>query len=207
MLLVDLDLGMRNLDLYLGLENKVVYNVMDIFSGTCNISRALIQDARFQNLSFLSACPRRDNRDVTPLHMEVLCDRMKNNFDYILLDCPAGIGEGVDIALAVAHKALLVSEPDVAAVRDADVLNRYLLAQRFKKTHYIINKVRSQYIEQGMLMNVKQISEMINSQLIGIIPEDDNIYLSTNKGIPISMKQGSYIEKNLSNILNRLLER
>lgn len=204
--LIDMDMGMRNLDLYLGLENRVVYNIMDVFSGICRIKRALIKDRRFENLYLMSACPRKDNRDITPLHMEILCRKLKRDFDFVFIDCPAGIGSGLDISMAGADRALLVTEADMAAVRDADVLNRYLKKAGMKNTCYIVNKVRVDLMAQHLVPDLKEITEVLTSKLIGVIQFDDNIYISTNQGIPIVFKEGTYIEENFGNILCRFME-
>lgn len=202
--LLDMDMGMRNLDLYLGLENRVVYNIMDVFAGICRIKRALIKDRRFENLYLMSACPRKDNRDITPLHMEILCKKLRKDFDYIFIDCPAGIGSGLDISMGGADRALLVTEADIAAVRDADVLNRYIKKAGIKNTCYIVNKVRVDLMAQHLVPDLREIAEMLNSKMIGIIQFDDNIYISTNRGIPIVYKENTYIEENFRNILDRL---
>ncbi len=205
--LLDMDMGMRNLDLYLGLENRVVYNIMDVLSGICKIKRALIKDRRFENLYLMSACPRKDNRDITPLHMEILCRKLKKDFDYILIDCPAGIGSGLDISMAGADRVLLVTEADVAAIRDADVLDRYVKQAGFRDTCYIVNKVRVELMNRHVIPDLREISEMLNSRMIGIIQFDDNIYISTNRGIPIVFKKNTYIEENFQNILTRLIRK
>ena len=202
--LIDMDMGMRNLDLYLGLENRVVYNIMDVFSGICRIKRALIRDRRFENLYLMSACPRKDNRDITPLHMEILCRKLKKDFDFIFIDCPAGIGSGLDISMAGADRALLVTEADMAAVRDADVLNRYLKKEGLTDTCYIVNKIRADLMAQHLVPDLREIAEILNSRLVGVIQFDYNIYISTNRGIPIVAKEGTYIEENFRNILRRL---
>lgn len=203
--LLDMDMGMRNLDLYLGLENRIVYNIMDVFSGICRIKRALVKDRRFENLYLMSASPRKDDRDVTPLHMEVLCDKLRKNFDYIIIDCPAGIGRGLEIAMAGADRALIVTEADVAAVRDADVMNRYLKKSGIEETCYIVNKVRADLMEQNLLLSLSEIAEILSGQMIGLIQYDDNIYISTNRGVPIVSKEGTYIEQNFQNIKERFI--
>lgn len=204
--LLDMDMGMRNLDLYLGLENRVVYNIMDVVSGICKIKRALIRDRRFENLYLMSASPRKDTRDITPLHMEVLCRKLKGSFDYIFIDCPAGMGSGLDISLAGADKVLLVTEADVAAVRDADALNRYVKKKGIQNTSYVVNKVRAELMAAHLIPDVQEISEMLSSRMIGLIQFDDNIYISTNRGIPIIYKEDTYIEENFRNIVQRLIE-
>lgn len=203
--LLDMDMGMRNLDLYLGLENRVVYNIMDVLSGICRIKRALIKDRRFENLYLMSACPRKDNRDITPLHMEILCRKLKREFDFVFIDCPAGIGSGLDISMAGADRAVLVTEADIAAVRDADVLNRYLKKAGIRETCYIVNKMRVDLMAERLIPDLREISEILNSRLIGLIQFDDNIYISTNQGIPIIYKEGTYIEENFRNIAKRLI--
>lgn len=204
--LIDMDMGMRNLDLYLGLENRVVYNIMDVFTGICRIKRAFIKDRRFENLYLMSASPRKDERDITPLHMEILCDRIRDSFDYVLIDCPAGIGTGLELAMAGADRALIVTEADMAALRDADILNRYLKENGIKNTCYIVNKVRADLMERKLIPDLNQISETMSSRMIGIIQFDDNIYVSTNRGVPIVFKDGTYIEQNFQNIKRRFIE-
>lgn len=204
--LIDMDMGMRNLDLYLGLENRVVYNIMDVFTGICRIKRAFIKDRRFENLYLMSASPRKDERDITPLHMEILCDRIRDSFDYVLIDCPAGIGTGLELAMAGADRALIVTEADMAALRDADILNRYLKENGIKNTCYIVNKVRADLMERKLIPDLNEVSEiMSSSKMVGIIQFDDNIYISTNRGIPIVFKKGTYIEENFQNIKRRFI--
>jgi len=204
--LIDMDMGMRNLDLYLGLENRVVYNIMDVFTGICRIKRAFIKDRRFENLYLMSASPRKDERDITPLHMEILCGRIRESFDYVLIDCPAGIGSGLEISMAGADRALIVTEADMAALRDADILNRYLKENGIKNTCYIVNKVRADLMERKLIPDLNEVSEiMSSSKMVGIIQFDDNIYISTNRGIPIVFKKGTYIEENFQNIKRRFI--
>lgn len=124
----------------------------------------------------------------------------------MFIDCPAGIGSGLDISMAGADRALLVTEADVAAVRDADVLNRYLKKAGIKDTCYIVNKVRADLMAEHLVPDLKEIAEILNSRLIGLIQFDDNIYVSTNRGIPIVYKEGTYIEENFRNIIQRLKE-
>lgn len=204
--LIDMDMGMRNLDLYLGMENRIVYNIMDVFTGICRIKRAMVKDRRFDNLYLMSASPRKDNRDITPLHMEVLCEKLKKNYDYVLIDCPAGNGRGLEIAMAGADRALIVTEADMAAIRDADALNRYLQKNGIEKTCYIVNKVRADLMAQNLVPGLNEITDILSGRMIGVIQFDDNIYISTNRGIPIVTKEGSYIEENFQNIKRRFIE-
>lgn len=206
-MLLDMDMGLRNMDLYLGMENKVVYNIMDVMSGICRINKAMIKVDGFDSMYFMAASPRRDDRDITPLHMEVLCNKLKRFFDYIIIDCPAGINDLFDVAMAAADKAVVVTEPEVASLRDADVTERELSDKGVKEIYIVVNKVRADLMRTGMVPNLAEITDMFKGQIAGIIQDDDNIHISTNKGIPIVCKKGTYIERNFSEIVYRILLR
>ncbi|NLD19214.1 MAG: septum site-determining protein MinD [Clostridiales bacterium] len=203
-MLIDMDIGMRNMDLYLGMENKVVYNVMDVLSGMCRIKKAMIKVDGFDNLYFMSASPRRDDRDITALHMEVLCSKLGKYFDYIVIDAPAGIGDLFDAALAPADKAVIVTEPEMASIRDADVTERYLRDKGIKDISLIVNKVKVDLMRSGLIPSLPVMAEIFQGDIVGIIQEDDNIHISTNQGLPIICKKGTYIEENFKEILVRL---
>ncbi len=204
-MLIDLDMGLRNMDLYLGMENRVVYNIMDVMSGICRIKKAMIKVDGFENLYFMAASPRRDDRDITPLHMEILCDKLSGSFDFIIIDCPAGINDLFDVAIAPADKAVLVTEPEVASLRDADVTERYMMDKGLTDIRIVVNKVRVDLMRAHMVPSLADISEMLQGKLVGIIQDDDNIHISTNKGIPIVCKSGTYIEKNFKEIVYRIV--
>jgi septum site-determining protein MinD len=178
---------------------------MDVFAGICRIKRAFVKDRRFENLYLMSASPRKDDRDITPLHMEVLCNKIKDSFDYILIDCPAGIGNGLEVAMAGADRALIVTEADMAALRDADIVHRHIKKAGITNTCYVVNKVRADLMERKLIPDLNEISETMGSKMIGIIQFDDNIYVSTNRGIPIVFKKGTYIEENFQNIKRRFI--
>ena len=205
-LLIDMDLGLRNLDLYLGLENKVVYNIMDVLSGVCGIKKALIKDKRFEALYLMAASPYKDNRDITPLHMQVLCERLKNEFDYIIIDAPAGIGDSFEIAAAAADIAVIITEAEYASVRDADVVENKLRDMGITNVCCVINKVNAELMSIGAVPNIADITSKLHMKMIGFIQYDDNVYIATNKGVPIVFKPGTYIEKNFSNILDRIID-
>ncbi len=204
--LIDMDLGLRNLDLYLGLESKVVYNVMDVLSGVCGIKKALIKDKRFDNLYLMAASPYRDNRDITPLHMQVLCEKLKEKFDYIIIDSPAGAGENLDIAAAGADQAVIITEAEYASVRDADVVDHQLKKMGITNICCVINKVNAELMAMGAVPNITDITRKLNMKMVGFIQYDDNVYIATNRGVPIVFKPGTYIERNFSNILDRIIE-
>lgn len=204
-LLIDMDMGLRNLDLYLGLENNVVYNVMDVVSGVARIKQALIKDKRFENLYLMAAAPTVDGRDITPLHMRVLCEKLKDKFDYILIDSPAGIGEGVRLAATPADRAVIVTEAEAASIRDADSINKQLNEMGIEDVCCIVNKVNGDLMALGSIPNVQTIAGALRTPLVGIIQYDDNVFIATNRGVPIVMKRGTYIERNFSKILDRII--
>lgn len=205
-MLIDLDMGLRNMDIYLGMENKVVYNIMDVMSGICRIKKAMIKVDGFNTLYFMAASPRRDDRDITPLHMEVLCSKLRKYFDYIIIDCPAGIGDMLDVAIAPVDQVIIVTEPEAASLRDADVTERYLQEKGVFDTSFVINKVKVELMKAGLVPDLMTILNMFKNPVIGIIQDDDNIHISTNKGIPIVCKKGTYIERNFQEIADKLIE-
>lgn len=204
-MLMDMDMGLRNMDLYLGMENKVVYNIMDVVSGICRIKKAMIKVSGFDNLFFMAASPGRDDRDITPLHMEVLCRKLGKYFDYIIIDCPAGIGDMLDVAITAADTAVIVTEPDASALRDADITERYLQDHGIDNIGIVVNKVKASLMNAGLIPGVSYIINSFKSPVVGIIQDDDNIHISTNKGIPIVCKRGTYIERNFREIVGRII--
>ncbi len=204
-LLIDMDMGLRNLDMYLGLQDRVVYNVMDVVSGVAGIKKAIVQDRRFEDLYLMAAAPMIDDRDITCLHMEVLCERLKGEFDYILIDSPAGIGDGFEVAAAPADIGVIVTEAEYASVRDADIVAEKLLKLGKKNVVCIVNKVNGGLMAMGSVPNIPTIAAGLRVPLAGIIQYDDNVFIATNRGVPIVIKPGTYIEKNFSTILDRIL--
>lgn len=203
--MLDMDLGLRNLDLYLGLENNVVYNVMDVLSGMCRIKKALIKDKRFPELYLIAAAPFMDDRDITMLHMRVLCRKLREEFDYIIIDAPAGVGEGLELAAAAADKAVIVTEAEYASIRDADAVDKYLSKMKIRKRFAVINKVKAELMSLGVIPDIQTITRGLQTKLAGIIQYDDNVFVATNQGVPIVLKHGTYIEKNFNNIVDRII--
>jgi septum site-determining protein MinD len=204
-MLIDMDMGLRNMDLYLGMENKVVYNIMDVISGICRIKKAMIKVRGSENLFFMAASPGRDDRDITPLHMKVLCDKLGKYFDYIIIDCPAGIGDMLDVAISAADTAVIVTEPQASSLRDADITERYLQEHGIKKIGIVVNKVKASLMNAGLIPSLTSIVNSFKSPVVGVIQDDDNIHISTNKGIPIVWKKGTYIEHNFKDIVSRII--
>ena len=183
--LIDTDIGLRNLDVVMGLENRIVYNLVDVIEGNCRIKQALIKDKRYPNLYLLPSAQTRDKTAVNPEQMKKLCNELRDEFDYILMDCPAGIEQGFRNAIAGADRALVVTTPEVSAVRDADRIIGLLEANDIRRTHLIVNRLRMDMVRRGDMMSSDDVVEILAIDLIGIVPDDENIVISTNQGEPL----------------------
>ncbi len=203
--LVDMDMGLRNLDLCMGLENKVIYDVSDILTGMCRVRQALIRDKRFDCLYLISSPQHRDDGEITPLHMKVLCDILRDRFDYILIDAPSGVDNGLMLAAAGADRAVIVTVPEYTAIRDADVLDKLLGDLGIEDRMYVVNKVKAELMTAGLAPGLHEISDMLRSNLAGIIQYDDNILIAANNGVPIVFKKDTYIYENFSRIADRVI--
>ena len=201
---IDMDQGLRNLDLYLGLEDSVVYDVNDVLNGVCRIKQALIKDKMFPGLSFMAASPKSDTGDITPLHMHVLCDKLNNMFDYTVIDCPAGIDDGLQIALGGADNAIVVMTPEFSSIRDCDVVSGIIKEQGIRNVYFIMNKVDLELVKMKMEIGLEDIPDYMKENMIGIIKNDRNIHISTNLGMPIVFKENTYIYKNFDKIAERI---
>jgi len=202
--IVDLDLGLRNLDLYFGMENKVVYDVYDVLTGVCRIRQALIKDKRFESLYIMAASPTRDDGTLTPLHMKVLCRKLSAQFDYIIIDAPSGIEDGLVLSAAGTDAAVIVTTPEYASLRDADAVDRELLNMGITERYVVLNKVMAEMMAAGYIPKLREITSMLRPQLAGVIQFDENINISTNLGVPIVMKEGTYIQENIEKIVDRI---
>lgn len=204
-LLIDLDLGLRNLDLALGLENKVVYDVRDVCTGVCRISQAIISHKAFPHLHFMAASPSREDGEITPLHMQVLCRKLRKQFDYIIIDGPAGINDGLIVAAAGADLGVVVTLPDYAAIRDADHMDCFLGDLGIRNRCCVVNKAIARLMSQGMVPGIQEISKLMRIPIVGVIQYDENINISSNYGLPIVYKKGTYIYENFSKIVDRII--
>ena len=202
--IIDMDLGMRNLDLYCGLENNVVYDVFDVLTGVCRIKQALIRDRRFEELYVMAAPPAKDDGTLTPLHMKVLCSRLRQMFDYIIIDAPSGMDDGLVLAAAGADDCIIVTTPEYSSLRDADTLDRELSALGMEKRYLVLNRVVAEMMAAGYVPRLRNITTMLRPGLAGVIQQDENIHISTNLGVPIVMKSDTYIRKNFDKIVNRI---
>ncbi len=183
--LIDTDIGLRNLDVVLGLENRIVYNLVDVVEGNCRAKQAMIKDKRYENLYLLPSAQTRDKNSVTPEQMKKLVDELREEFDYIILDCPAGIEQGFKNAIAGADRALVVTTPEVSAIRDADRIIGLLEANEMKKTDLIVNRIRMDMVKRGEMMSIEDVLDILAVNLIGAVPDDENIVISTNQGEPL----------------------
>ena len=184
-ILIDTDIGLRNLDVVMGLENRIVYNLVDVVEGNCRIKQALIKDKRYANLYLLPSAQTRDKTSVTPEQMKKLIDELREEFDYIILDCPAGIEQGFKNAIAGADRALVVTTPEVSAIRDADRIIGLLEANEIKRTDLIVNRIRMDMVKKGDMMSIEDVVDILSINLIGAVPDDENIVISTNQGEPL----------------------
>lgn len=182
---VDTDIGLRNLDVVLGLENRIVYNLIDVIEGSCRMKQALIRDKQCDNLYLLPSAQTRDKTAITPEQMIKLTDDLSEEFDYILLDCPAGIEQGFKNAIAGANRAIVVTTPEVSAIRDADRIIGLLQANEMPRVQLIINRLRMDMIRRGEMMSVEDVTEILAVELLGAIPDDEAVVIATNQGEPL----------------------
>ena len=203
--LIDTDIGLRNLDVVLGLENRIVYNLVDVVEGKCKIRQALIKDKRYDSLYLLPSAQTREKDAVTPEQMKELTDELRNEFDYIFLDCPAGIEQGFRNAIAGADLAIVVTTPEVSAIRDADRIIGLLEASEIKKTELIVNRLRMDMVKRGDMMSSDDVLDILGIDLLGIVPDDEKIVVATNNGEPLVGDESSLAGKAYMNICHRIL--
>ena len=201
---VDTDIGLRNLDVVLGLENRIVYNLVDVVNGSCRLRQALIRDKRHPELYLLPSAQTKDKTAVSPEQMIKLTQELREEFDYVLLDCPAGIEQGFKNAIAGADKAIVVTTPEVSAIRDADRIIGLLEAGDIRDIRLIINRLRPDMIARGDMMSVDDVLEILAVDLLGTILDDEQIVVATNQGEPLSGKN-SQAEEEYMNICKRIL--
>jgi septum site-determining protein MinD len=205
-ILMDTDIGLRNLDVVMGLENRIVYDLVDVTSGRCRLKQALIRDRRFESLSLLPAAQTKDKTAVNPEQRKVLCEELRQDVDYVLVDCPAGIEQGFKNATAGASQALVVTTPEVAAVRDADRIIGLLQADtEMRHPKLILNRYRPQMVKRGDMLDVEDVKEHLAIELLGIVPEDESIIISTNKGEPAVLNVNSRAGEAYRNISRRIV--
>ncbi|MBD3308613.1 septum site-determining protein MinD [candidate division KSB3 bacterium] len=201
---VDADIGLRNLDMVLGLENRIVYDLVNVVERTCKISQALIRDKRHKNLFLLPAAQTRNKEAVSADQMIELTEKLRKVFDYVLIDCPAGIETGFHNAVIGADMALLVTTPEVSAVRDVDRVVGLLEASGKRNPKLIINRLNPDLVKRGDMLDPEAILQILAVELIGIVPEDNDMVAYTNRGEPAILSKKSLAGKAFRNIVRRI---
>ncbi len=203
--LVDTDLGLRNLDVVMGLENRIVFDIVDVVNGNCKIKQALIRDKRFEGLNLLPAAQTKDKTAITPHQMKNLTNSLRQDYDYIIVDCPAGIEQGFRNAIAGADYAIVVATPEVSSVRDADRIIGLLEAAGLSGSRLIVNRLRTKMVKRGDMMDIDDILDILSIDLLGVVPEDEAIVVSTNRGEPAVLENNSLAGAAYKRIARRLL--
>lgn len=204
--MLDADIGLRNLDVIMGLENRIVYDLIDVVEGHCRLKQALIRDKRYNDLYLLPAAQTRDKDAVDPEQMQKLCNMLREEeFDFVIIDCPAGIEQGFRNAIAGADRAIVVTTPEVSAVRDADRIIGMLNVNGLSSPKLIVNRIRPELVRKGDMMSIEDVSEILAVDLLGIVPDDGSIVVSANKGEPAVRDKNSLAGQAYRNIVERLL--
>ncbi|MGP3777616.1 septum site-determining protein MinD [Halanaerobium saccharolyticum] len=203
--LIDADIGLRNLDVVMGLENRIVYDIVDVVESNCRLEQAMIRDKRYDGLYLLPAAQTRDKTSVTPFQMKELIEKLKEDMDFIVVDSPAGIEQGFKNAIAGADRAIIVTTPEISAVRDADRIIGLLEAEGLRDPEVIINRIRADMVDRGDMMGIDDMIEILAIDLIGIVPEDEGIVVSTNKGEPIALNDNAKAGQAYRNIARRIM--
>jgi len=202
---IDSDIGLRNLDVVMGLENRIVYDLVDIVEERCRPRQAMIRDKRFENLFLIPAAQTRDNNAVSQKDMNKLVEELREEMDWVLIDSPAGIERGFRNAIAPADEILIVTNADVSAVRDADRIIGIIEAEQKGPPKLIINRIKPQMIKRGDMINTDDVLELLAIKLLGVVPEDEQVIVSTNIGRPIVLDEKSRAGQAFKNIARRLM--
>jgi septum site-determining protein MinD len=201
---LDADIGLRNLDVVMGLENRIVYDLVDIIEGRCRVKQAMIRDKKFPELYLIPAAQTRDKNAVKPDDMIQLCNDLREEVDWIVIDSPAGIEGGFKNAIAPADYILVVTNPEISAVRDADRIIGIIESEQKGPAHLIINRLNPNLVKRGDMLSADDIIELLAIDLVGIVPEDENVVISTNRGTPIVTDPRSRAGMAFMNIARRL---
>lgn len=204
--MIDTDIGLRNLDLLMGLENRIVYTLVDYIEEKCKLKQALVKDKKNPNLALLAAAQTSDKTAVTLEQMKNVCNELKKDFDYVLVDCPAGIEQGFQNAIAGANEAIIITTPEMSAVRDADRIIGLLEANEDILSYkLVLNRVRPKMIQSNDMLSISDVTDILSVDLLGVIPEDENIIISTNRGEPIVNMENAKAGEAYHNIARRIL--
>jgi septum site-determining protein MinD len=203
--MVDTDIGLRNLDVVMGLENRIIYDLVDVAEGRCRLNQAMIKDKRFDELYLLPAAQTKDKDSVTPDQIKDIIVELKKDFDYVIIDCPAGIEQGFKNAIAGADRAIVVTTPENAAVRDADRIIGLLESQKLRGAKLIINRVRANMMKNGDMLDIDEICQILAIDLIGVVPDDEHVIKAANSGEPTVMNPTSRASIAYRNIARRII--
>lgn len=201
---IDGDIGLRNLDVVMGLENRIVYDLVDVVEGRCKTRQAMIRDKRLPELFLIPAAQTRDKNAVSPSDMVRLCDELRQEVDWILIDSPAGIERGFRNAIAPADKVLIITNPEMSAVRDADRVVGLLEAEEKGAPSLVVNRLNPAMVKRGDMLSVDDVYDLLRIDVIGIVPEDENVIVASNKGIPLALEAKSRAGQAFRNISRRL---
>ena len=203
--LTDLNFGLRNLDIYLGLEDKVIFDIGDIMAGVCKVEKALIRDDKIDGLYLLESTQNKLVKGLTAGHVKALISQLKKHFDYVIIDSPYGVDESLNISSAGADSAVLVATPDQLALRNTEAVNRRLDKLGVKSRCFVINMLRPGLAESDYCPGIESFTKAFDIPLAGMIPYDENIHLGNNAGRPVFLAEESYIARNMDEIVIRML--
>jgi septum site-determining protein MinD len=201
---MDGDIGLRNLDVVMGLENRIVYDIVDVIEGRCRLRQAMIRDKHFEDLYLIPAAQTRDKSAVSPTDMVRVCDELRPDCDFILVDSPAGIERGFRNSIAPADRVLVVTNPEVSAVRDADRVVGILEAEEKYSPALIINRLNLAMVKNHDMLSAEDVLDLLAIQLIGIVPEDEGVIVGSNRGAPVALEPKSRAGQAFRNIAKRL---
>ena len=202
---IDSDIGLRNLDVVMGLENRIVYDLVNVIEGACRLRQAMIKDKRLEGLYLIPAAQSRDKTAVSPKDMISICEQLRPDFDFILIDSPAGIEQGFKNAVAPADQVLIITTPEVSAVRDADRIIGLIEAEEKGPARLIVNRLRPDMVQRGDMLDTTDVIDVLSIDLLGVVPDDETIIVSTNRGVPAVMENNSSAGQAFRNIAGRLL--
>jgi len=204
--LVDTDIGLRNLDVVMGLENRVIYDIVDVATERCKLHQSLIKDKRFNDLLFLlPAAQTSDKTAITPKQIKKIVDELKQEYDYVIIDCPAGIEQGFKNAVAGADKAIVVTTPEISAIRDADRIIGLLEKENIEPPKLVINRIRNHMVKKGEMLDIDEITTHLSIDLLGIVADDDAVIKASNEGEPVALNPNSRASIAYRNIARRIL--
>ncbi len=202
---IDADIGLRNLDLVLGLENRIVYDIVDVVEGRARLKQALVRDKRFPELCLLPAAQTRDKSAVSPAQMSQVCDALRPAFDFILVDSPAGIEQGFQNAIAGADRIIVVTTPEMSAVRDADRIIGLVEAAEKGPPQLILNRIKLDMVKRGEMLSQEDVLDVLAIPLLGVVPDDEAIIIATNDGTPVATDDHTLAGRAYHNIARRLM--